>query len=68
MPTAYPTLLSPLNLGFTTLKNRLVMGSMHTGLEDGRDLSKLAVYLAERAERGVMVGSCPARARSFQIA
>ena len=57
MPTAYPTLLSPLNLGFTTLKNRLVMGSMHTGLEDGRDLSKLAVYLAERArgEVGLIV-------------
>jgi 2,4-dienoyl-CoA reductase (NADPH2) len=57
MSTPYPTLLSPLNLGFTTLKNRLLMGSMHTGLEDGRDLSRLAAYLAERArgEVGLMV-------------
>ena len=49
----YPHLLSPLNLGFTTLKNRVLMGSMHTGLEDGRDLSKLAAYFRERAEGGV---------------
>ncbi len=46
----YPQLLAPLNLGFTTLKNRVLMGSMHTGLEDGRDLSKLAAYFRERAE------------------
>ncbi len=49
----YPHLLTPLNLGFTTLRNRVLMGSMHTGLEDGRDLSKLAAYFAERAEGGV---------------
>ena len=51
-PTAapYPHLLAPLDLGFTTLKNRVLMGSMHTGLEDGRDLSKLAAYFRERAE------------------
>jgi 2,4-dienoyl-CoA reductase (NADPH2) len=46
----YPHLLAPLNLGFTTLRNRVLMGSMHTGLEDGRDLSKLAAYFTERAE------------------
>jgi len=46
----YPRLLAPLDLGFTTLKNRVLMGSMHTGLEDGRDLSKLAAYFRERAE------------------
>ena len=46
----YPHLLAPLDLGFTTLKNRVLMGSMHTGLEDGRDLSKLAAYFRERAE------------------
>ena len=51
--TPYPHLLAPLNLGFTTLKNRVLMGSMHTGLEDGRDLSKLAAYFRERAEGGV---------------
>jgi 2,4-dienoyl-CoA reductase (NADPH2) len=50
---AYPHLLSPLNLGHTTLKNRVLMGSMHTGLEDGRDLSRLAAYFRERAEGGV---------------
>jgi 2,4-dienoyl-CoA reductase (NADPH2) len=49
----YPHLLAPLDLGFTTLKNRVLMGSMHTGLEDGRDLSKLAAYFRERAEGDV---------------
>ena len=48
--TPYPHLLQPLDLGFTTLKNRVLMGSMHTGLEDGRDLRKLAAYFGERAE------------------
>ena len=51
--SAYPHLLQPLDLGFTTLKNRVLMGSMHTGLEDGRDLSRLAAYFRERAEGGV---------------
>ncbi|WP_374427121.1 oxidoreductase [Ideonella dechloratans] len=53
----YPHLLQPLDLGFTTLKNRVLMGSMHTGLEDGRDLSRMAAYFAERArgEVGLMV-------------
>ena len=49
----YPHLLQPLDLGFTQLKNRVLMGSMHTGLEDGRDLSKLAAYFRERAEGDV---------------
>src|SRR6218665_1095275 len=53
MTSPYPHLLAPLDLGFTTLKNRVLMGSMHTGLEDGRDLSKLAAYFRERAEGGV---------------
>ena len=53
-PTSpYPHLLSPLNLGHTTLKNRVLMGSMHTGLEEGRDLSRLAAYFRDRAEGGV---------------
>lgn len=54
---AYPHLLQPLDLGFTTLPNRVLMGSMHTGLEDGRDLSRLAAYFRERAEGevGLMV-------------
>lgn len=52
--TPYPHLLSPLDLGFTTLRNRVVMGSMHTGLEDRtRDVPKLAAYFAERARGGV---------------
>ena len=50
----YPHLLAPLDLGFTTLKNRVLMGSMHTGLEDKvKDFPKLAAYFAERARGGV---------------
>lgn len=50
----YPHLFSPLDLGFCTLPNRVLMGSMHTGLEDrARDFDKLAAYFAERAEGGV---------------
>ncbi|MFC3148258.1 FAD-dependent oxidoreductase [Piscinibacterium candidicorallinum] len=49
----YPHLLAPLDLGFTTLKNRVLMGSMHTGLEDGNQFDKLAAYFAERARGGV---------------
>lgn len=52
--TGYPHLLSPLDLGFTTLRNRVVMGSMHTGLEDRAwDIRRLAAYFAERARGGV---------------
>jgi 2,4-dienoyl-CoA reductase (NADPH2) len=47
-------LLAPLDLGFVTLKNRVLMGSMHTGLEDrARDYPRLAAYFAERAAGGV---------------
>ena len=54
MTNPYPNLLSPLDLGFTTLRNRVVMGSMHTGLEDrARDIDRLAEYFAERARGGV---------------
>ncbi len=54
MSTHYPHLLQPLDLGFTELKNRVLMGSMHTGLEDRFwNLHKLAAYFAERAEGGV---------------
>jgi 2,4-dienoyl-CoA reductase (NADPH2) len=50
----YPHLFTPLDLGFTTLPNRVLMGSMHTGLEDhARDFDKLAAYFAERARGGV---------------
>jgi 2,4-dienoyl-CoA reductase (NADPH2) len=49
----YPHLLAPLDLGFTTLKNRVLMGSMHTGLEEAPDgFEKMAVYFAERAAGG----------------
>ncbi len=52
--TTYPHLLQPLTLGGTTLRNRVVMGSMHTGLEDrARHLPELAGYFAERARGGV---------------
>lgn len=54
MTATYPHLLQPLDLGFTTLKNRALMGSMHTGLEDKkRDFPKLAAYFEERAKGGV---------------
>ena len=56
--TRFPHLLAPLDLGFTTLKNRVLMGSMHTGLEDHKkDFPKLAAYFAERAagEVGLIV-------------
>jgi len=50
----YPNLLAPLDLGFTTLKNRVIMGSMHTGLEDRfYHIDKLAAFFAERARGGV---------------
>ncbi len=50
----YPHLLQPLDLGFTTLKNRVIMGSMHTGLEDRfYHIDKLAAFFAERARGGV---------------
>ena len=50
----YPHLLAPLDLGFTQLRNRVLMGSMHTGLEDrSRDFPRLARYFAERAKGGV---------------
>ena len=52
--SAYPTLLAPLDLGFVTLKNRVVMGSMHTGLEEAPDgFARLARFYAERARGGV---------------
>ncbi|OQS01329.1 2,4-dienoyl-CoA reductase [Achlya hypogyna] len=51
--TKYPHVFKPLDLGFTTLKNRVLMGSMHTGLEEGRSLTRLATYFAERAKGDV---------------
>ncbi len=64
--TDYPHLLKPLDLGFTTLKNRVLMGSMHTGLEDGNQHDRLAAYFRERArgEVGLIVtgGYAPNRA------
>lgn len=51
---AYPHLFAPLDLGICTLPNRVLMGSMHTGLEDrAGDFPRLAAYFAERAEGGV---------------
>ncbi|OOG52439.1 NADPH-dependent 2,4-dienoyl-CoA reductase [Rhodanobacter sp. B05] len=50
----YPHLFAPLDLGHVTLPNRILMGSMHTGLEDkASDYNKLAAYFAERARGGV---------------
>ena len=47
--TDYPHLLAPLDLGFTTLKNRVLMGSMHTGLEETKDWNRVGEFYAERA-------------------
>lgn len=50
----YPHLFQPLDLGFTTLKNRILMGSMHTGLEESKNgFQRQAAYFAERAKGGV---------------
>lgn len=52
--TPYPHLLEPLNLGFTTLPNRVIMGSMHVGLEEVKDgFARMAAFYAERARAGV---------------
>lgn len=55
--TEFPHLLAPLDLGFTTLKNRVLMGSMHTGLEETRDWNRVAEFYATRArgDVGLMV-------------
>lgn len=54
MTTPYPHLLKPLDLGFTQLKNRVLMGSMHTGLEEEKGgFAKLADYYEARAKGGV---------------
>ena len=50
----YPHLFAPLDLGFTRLKNRVLMGSMHTGLEEAEGgFARLAAYYAERVRGGV---------------
>ena len=50
----YPHVFAPLDLGFTRLKNRILMGSMHTGLEEAADgFPRMAAYYAERARGGV---------------
>ena len=51
--TQYPHMLAPLDLGFTTLKNRVLMGSMHTGLEETKDWNRVAEFYGERASGGV---------------
>ena len=55
--SSYPHMLAPLDLGFTTLKNRVLMGSMHTGLEETKDWNRVAEFYAARArgEVGLMV-------------
>ena len=54
MNTLYPRMMQPLDLGFVQLPNRVMMGSMHTGLEEVRGgMEKLARFYAERAAGGV---------------
>ena len=51
--SSYPHMRAPLDLGFTTLKNRVLMGSMHTGLEETKDWNRVAEFYAARARGGV---------------
>jgi 2,4-dienoyl-CoA reductase (NADPH2) len=52
--THFPHMNRPLDLGFTTLKNRILMGSMHVGLEEAPDgFARMAAFYAERARGGV---------------
>ncbi|MGB0905227.1 MAG: NADPH-dependent 2,4-dienoyl-CoA reductase, partial [Mangrovicoccus sp.] len=53
MSTDYPQLFRPLDLGFVTLPNRVLMGSMHTGLEETGDWQRVGRFYAERAAAGV---------------
>jgi len=67
MSKQFPHLLAPLDLGFTTLKNRVLMGSMHTGLEEAKNgYERMAAYFGERArgQVGLIVtgGVAPNRA------
>ena len=50
--TGYPHLFEPLTIGALTVPNRIMMGSMHTGLEDQDDFTRLAAYFKERARNG----------------
>lgn len=63
---SYQSLFKPLDLGFTQLKNRFLMGSMHTGLEEDKSLERLAQFYRERAQGGVALmvtgGFAPNRA------
>ena len=67
----YPRLFEPLDLGYTQLKNRIIMGSMHTGLEESGDdgFDRLAAFYAERAKAGVGMiitgGTSPSVSVSF---
>ena len=66
MSLRYPHLLAPLDLGFTRLRNRVLMGSMHTGLEDDpKHFHRLTAYFAERARGGVGVEPEPQGATSL---
>ena len=52
--SAYPHLLAPLDLGFTTLRNRVLMGSMHLNLEEAEHgFERMAAFYGERARGGV---------------
>ena len=62
--SAYPNLLAPLDLGHVTLPNRVLMGSMHVGLEEDRDYGRMAAYFAvfpDRPAMMVLVEGTPAK-------
>lgn len=64
----YPNLFQPLDLGFTTLKNRIIMGSMHTGLEELGDWNRVAAYYGERAQGGVALAVTGGMAPNIEAA
>ena len=68
MSSPYPHMLAPLDLGFTTLRNRVLMGSMHTGLEERGDWDRVAAYYAERAAGGVaLIVTGPAAVAGYAL-
>ena len=54
MSDKYPNMFRPIDFGFVTLKNRVIMGSMHTNLEETKDWVRIADFYSERAKGGVV--------------
>ena len=59
----FPKLFEPLDLGFTTLRNRVLMGSMHTGLEDRKPITRRLLPILQSVPEAVLGSSLPAASR-----